>query len=150
MNAKRTIIKGLKRLSEKANKNVSPFRIDGYKEAIKDAIHLIESISILKEKEVVNNKDKSPNQQPMNDLEKIADGLVEKHIQALQEVYKNESVNIYSSAGEVCAIQSVNHTINSLNAVIKHDKERYGITSRGASIQLDEQLELKKILEGRL
>ena len=62
MNAKRTIIKGLKRLSEKANKNVSPFRIDGYKEAIEDAIHLIESISILKEKEVVNNKDKSPNQ----------------------------------------------------------------------------------------
>jgi hypothetical protein len=48
-----------------------------------------------------------------------------------------------------CAIQSVNHAINCLEAVIKHDKERYGITSRGASIQLDEQLELKKILEQR-
>ena len=80
----------------------------------------------------------------MNDLEKIADNLVEKYYFILKaEILPNE--DYYYSVK--CAIQSVNHTIDSLEKVIQHDKERYGITSRGASIQLDEQLELKKILE---
>lgn len=49
-----------------------------------------------------------------------------------------------------CAILSVKHTIEILNNVITHDKERYGITCRGATIELEEQTELLTELESRL
>jgi hypothetical protein len=93
----------------------------------------------------------------MKDLKKIADELVEKFKKIkLITLCCNDGgnpcvleCNMIESSAHECAIQSVNHAINCLEAVIQHDKERYGITSRGASIQLDEQLELKKILEQR-
>lgn len=48
------------------------------------------------------------------------------------------------------AILSTKNTIDALNAVIRHDKERYGIISRGASIELGEQKEILKELESRI
>lgn len=48
------------------------------------------------------------------------------------------------------AILSVEHTIEILKNVITHDKERYGITCRGATIEIEEQTKLLKELESRL
>lgn len=90
---------------------------------------------------------------PREELNKIADELVEKHYCVITQedrIYPNEIIEVLTDVAVRSAIQSVNHTIEVLEKVIQHDKLRYGITCRGASIELDEQLELKKILEGRL
>ena len=68
----------------------------------------------------------------MNNLEKIADELVEKFESYAQ--YNRLTGDGIVKAKVLCAIQSVTYTIDSLEKVIQHDKERYGITSRGASI----------------
>jgi hypothetical protein len=83
----------------------------------------------------------------MKDLEKIADELIECYWTEVEEIINDECVKMTFNMAVQCAIQSVNHAINCLEAVIQHDKERYGITRTGVSMQLDEQLELKKILE---
>ena len=48
------------------------------------------------------------------------------------------------------AILSLTKTIEALEAVLKHDKERYGIVSRGATIVISEHQAIKEILEKRL
>ena len=70
-----------------------------------------------------------------------ADKLVE---QFNQRYFDEDKEKVYH------AINAVKHTIEILNNVITHDKERYGITCRGATIELEEQAELLIELESRL
>lgn len=76
-----------------------------------------------------------------------ADALVEKHYKKIMS-FLNERQKMINAVK--CAILSVEHTIEVLNKILAHDKERYGITSRGATIELDEQTELLTELKNRL
>ena len=80
-------------------------------------------------------------------IKRKADELVEQFV---QELIDNSNWDAITSDGVKCAILSTKNTIDALNAVVKHDKERYGITSRGATIELDEQTEILKELESRI
>lgn len=90
----------------------------------------------------------------MKELEQKAEQLIEKQRLYLEEVYSDaieyDQMKLDDKDIIHSCIMGVNHTIESLEMVIQHDKKRYGITNRGAKIELDEQIELKKILEGRL
>jgi hypothetical protein len=79
----------------------------------------------------------------MNNLEKIADELVEKFESYAQ--YNRLTGDGIVKAKVLCAIQSVNHAIGVLEELKKSifEEESYLVVLN----QLDEQLELKKILE---
>ena len=82
----------------------------------------------------------------MKTTKEKADELVEQYVKLLSKSYQYpKKVTCIQ-----CAILSVKHTIEILNNVITHDKERYGITCRGATIELEEQTELLTELESRL
>ena len=88
----------------------------------------------------------------MKTIKEKADELVDAHRTYIRQADKYTTL---LSSDEVhlalkCAILSVKHTIESLNNVITHDKERYGITCRGATIEIEEQTELLAELESRL
>ena len=82
----------------------------------------------------------------MKTIKEQADELVEKKLKLLCTSYQYTKKQVCVNL----AILSVKHTIEILNNVITHDKERYGITCRGATIELDEQTELLTELESRL
>lgn len=82
----------------------------------------------------------------MKTIKEQADELVEKKLKLLCKSYQYPKKQVCVNL----AILSVKHTIEILNNVITHDKERYGITCRGATIELDEQTELLTELESRL
>jgi hypothetical protein len=92
----------------------------------------------------------------MKDLEKIADELVEKFKKIKLITFGcndggNRCVlecNMLESSAHKCSIESVNHTIGVLEELKKSifEAECYLVVLN----QLDEQLELKKILEGIL
>lgn len=75
-------------------------------------------------------------------IKEKADNLI-KNIQKKYRWYKIDILNRI-------AIASVEHTIEVLNKILTHDKERYGITSRGVTIELDDQTELLTELKSRL
>ena len=88
----------------------------------------------------------------MNNLEKIADLLVEQHKPYVNGyvgssmLTNTEYPEQITRSATRCAIQSVNHTIETL--------QRLDVNTSNAILEVSdaiaEQLELKKILEGRL
>ena len=81
----------------------------------------------------------------MNNLEKIADELIECYWTEVEEIVNDECVKMTFNMAVQCAIQSVNYAIGVLEELKKliFEEECYLIVLN----QLDEQLELKKILE---
>ena len=81
----------------------------------------------------------------MNNLEKIADELIECYWTEVEEIVNDECVKMTFNMAVQCAIQSVNYAIGVLEELKKliFEEECYLVVS----MQLEEQLELKKILE---
>lgn len=74
----------------------------------------------------------------------------EKADELVKQFYYHEFDKVETHEATIHAINAVKHTLEILNNVITHDKERYGITCRGATIELEEQTELLAELESRL
>jgi len=83
------------------------------------------------------------------ETKKAADNLVESYWTDVEEIVNNECIKMTFNMAVHCAIQSVNHTIEVLDELkMSMDGNNYALDD--VEILLDEQLELKKILEGRL
>ncbi len=78
----------------------------------------------------------------MKDIKQEADAIIKQHKLA------TPILNNYACIKH--AIASTENTIKVLENIITHDKERYGIISRGATIEIDEQTELLNELKSRL
>lgn len=82
------------------------------------------------------------------------DALIANAKEYIQKMYyaaiEEEELEIEHQDFVHICILSTQNTIESLKRVIEHDKKRYGITCRGATIELDNELEILKELESRL
>ena len=89
----------------------------------------------------------------MKELEQKAEQLIEKQRLYLGEVYSDaieyDQMKLDDKDIIHSCIMGVNHTIETLEKVLQEEKNLYG-GNRIISEHLDEQIELKKILEGRL
>lgn len=78
----------------------------------------------------------------MKEIEQKADEIIKRYKTLLKNQRYEDDIDIVKQ----CAIQSVNHTIEVLNSANIRDDSQERMINR----LLDEQIELKKILENRL
>jgi hypothetical protein len=82
----------------------------------------------------------------MNNLEKIADELIECYWTEVEEIVNDECVKMTFNMAVQCAIKSVNYAIEVLEELSEKTKIQ-DMYEENICDSLAEQLELKKILE---
>jgi hypothetical protein len=82
----------------------------------------------------------------MNNLEKIADELIEYYWTEVEEIVNDECVKMTFNMAVQCAIQSVNYAIEVLPGITQNEFIDHVVIND----TIAEQLELKKILEQRI